>query len=718
MIVADLALSRTFKVINGALQDIDMELGGAPFKGVSFEPGTIIDAKYEVLSLLGAGGMGAVYKVKHLQLNKEVALKTFRSANINEDSWLRFQREAQAIGKLDDINIVKVYDFGVSTNNLPYYTMEVLTGQSLAEKLHADGPLNQGEALGYFQTVARALLHAHKLKIIHRDIKPGNIFLCRNEATAKPTIKLVDFGIAKLISSQSLDSQRQTDSGLIFGSPLYMSPEQSLGQAVDGRSDIYSFGCALFEALTGQPPFVGSNVFATMIMHQNQKPPALADKDPAGTYGRRLESMMAKLLAKNVDLRYQSFENVLSDLNIILEDQAAENFSQSANLNTAAEPAPHTIPAARARSLEGADTFETARKQQPPIRLLIIASVVLTTLSAAAGFAFLTSMSNTKKASVAVADQSSKGDPHNSSLPHEETMAQSRKSVQPVGAYYSFILPDGRRQFRFDKGTYLGHFNTMYSDENLNNDMQAAQDTVTFKRGAAVCLTADFQLAEHPEWFDRFRPDDLTALKLDQGPEWSTVQYQHIAHLTGLHSLVVFTSKLDDSFFAIVDGMPNLTVLEIPECECTAENLRKCRSLRRLGNLRLNSVEHLSAICPILAQSNRLHTLAIEHCDLTNNDLKQLARIKNLSELRIGHNAQLTAPGLLPLADLPNLRSIYLEGLDLPPSATAILGKFKHLVEVRFNHAKWTPAQVEALQKALPPGCRIENSGQVKDEQR
>ncbi|MBS1989218.1 MAG: protein kinase [Cyanobacteria bacterium SZAS LIN-3] len=717
MIVADLALSRTFKVINGALQDIDMELSGAPFKGVSFEPGTIIDAKYEVLTMLGAGGMGAVYKVKHLQLNKEVALKTFRSATINEDSWLRFQREAQAIGKLDDINIVKVYDFGVSTNNLPYYTMEVLTGQSLAEKLHDNGPLTQGEALGFFQTVARALLHAHKLKIIHRDIKPGNIFICQAEPTAKPIVKLVDFGIAKLISSQSLDSQRQTDSGLIFGSPLYMSPEQSLGQAVDGRSDIYSFGCALFEALTGQPPFVGSNVFATMIMHQNQKPPTLADKDPAGSYGRRLESLMAKLLAKNVDLRYQSFENVLSDLNIILEDQAADSSSQSANNKARSSPAPHTIPVtARAELLEGADTFET-QKQQTPIRLVVACAIILT-LSAAGSLALLNSKSNTKKASATVADKSSKSAPPNSSLPHENGVAQSRESVQPVGAYYSFILPDGRRQFRFDKGTYLGHFHTMYSDENLNNDMQAAQNTVTFKKGAAISLTADFQLAEHPEWFDRFRPDDLNALKLDQGPEWSAVQYQHIAHLTGLHSLIVYTSKLDDSFFRIVDRMPNLTVLEIPECECTLENLLKCRSLRRLGNLRLNSIEHLSAVCPILAQSNRLHTLAIEHCDLTNNDLKQLARIKNLSELRIGHNAQLTAPGLLPLADLPNLRSIYLEGLDLPPSATAILGKFKHLSEVRFNHAKWTPAQVTALQKALPPGCRIENSGQVKDEQR
>ena len=267
-----LAKSQLFS-LDGKLVEDELHTGAlAPDFG--HKPGEIIDSKYKILGLLGEGGMGAVYRAHHLSLNKEVALKTFRTPNLTKDSWQRFQREAQAIGRLNHPNIVQVFDFGVNKNNVPYYTMECLSGESLAERLSALGYLTVDEAVPIFLKVCQGLSAAHSKGIIHRDLKPANIFLASSPETGKgsekskdtETVKIVDFGIAGL-AKQAQDGQKLTATGTVFGSPLYMSPEQSLGQEVSETSDIYSCGCALYESLTGKPPYRGENAFATMMQH-------------------------------------------------------------------------------------------------------------------------------------------------------------------------------------------------------------------------------------------------------------------------------------------------------------------------------------------------------------------------------------------------------------------------------------------------------------------
>ncbi len=276
----DLGLSRTFRIIDGHLSVDDTfekllqaSVGGEVSKFSAGIIGTVIDSKYKVISLVGEGGMGAVYKVKHLLLNKEMALKTFRTANLGEAAWQRFQREAQSIAKLTHPNIVQVFDFGISEQNFPYYTMELLVGESLAERLQRSARLSIADALTVFKLVADGMAHAHRLGIVHRDIKPANIFIEKDKGLGAP--RIVDFGLAKLAASQTVDDQSLTKAGLVFGSPLYMSPEQSLGKDTDQRTDIYSFGCSLFEALTGRPPFLAGSALLTISMHQNSSPPHL-----------------------------------------------------------------------------------------------------------------------------------------------------------------------------------------------------------------------------------------------------------------------------------------------------------------------------------------------------------------------------------------------------------------------------------------------------------
>lgn len=320
-----LALSCTFALRNGTIEPIDLDLFESPALR-DFVAGAVIDGKYKILSLIGKGGMGAVFKVHHVLLQKDMALKTFRSQRSSADSWQRFQREARAIARLKHQNIVEVFDFGIAGSALPYYTMELLEGESLAERLTRSGRLDAPRALPIFAEAAKALAYAHRQQIVHRDIKPGNIFLCSDSEKigAACHVKIVDFGIAKLAEeSTNAEEQALTQSGTIFGSPLYMSPEQSQGLPVDQRTDVYSFGCALFETLVGAPPFAGETALATIVAHQTKVPPRLADLLPEAAVPQRLEQMIAKLLAKSPEKRYQTFEQVGADIKYCLEDLQA-----------------------------------------------------------------------------------------------------------------------------------------------------------------------------------------------------------------------------------------------------------------------------------------------------------------------------------------------------------------------------------------------------------
>lgn len=292
-------------------------------RGVGNAVGLTVDSKYEIHSLIGEGGMGSVYRARHIHLDKDVALKILKSSNLRPESWERFQREVRALAKLNNLNVIQVFDFGISKDNIPYYTMELLNGKSLAEHIQSNGlPLK--DAIWIADKIASAMAVAHNAGIVHRDLKPANIFLVFNEE--EPVgVKVLDFGIAKLSDSRFLDLQKLTSAGTIFGSPFYMSPEQADGREIDSRSDIYSFGCLFFEMLAGHPPFRGDNSVHTLHLHQTAAIPVL---EPGmfdeGTL-QKLDSLLQNLLAKDPQLRIQKFEDVSHLLIEICDGDSAAN---------------------------------------------------------------------------------------------------------------------------------------------------------------------------------------------------------------------------------------------------------------------------------------------------------------------------------------------------------------------------------------------------------
>jgi len=275
--------------------------------------GTVVAHKYKLIESLGSGGMGVVFKAQHILMNKTVALKMLHPHLIVSDHCLiRFQQEAKAASHINHPNIISVFDFGTSESGQPFIVMDYIGGRSLEDLLKVEGALDPERCLRIFIQVADALAEAHKSGVIHRDLKPSNVMLVP-DGTSSESVRIVDFGIAKILNSDANDQLTKT--GEIFGSPCYMSPEQCRGSVLDERSDIYSLGCVLYEALTGKAPFHGETIFETMYFHLNKLPAPLSMPPGLGQrYRNRLEPIIFKSLEKSREQRIQSMAQLSSGL--------------------------------------------------------------------------------------------------------------------------------------------------------------------------------------------------------------------------------------------------------------------------------------------------------------------------------------------------------------------------------------------------------------------
>ena len=261
---------------------------------------------YTVLALLGAGGMGEVYRAHDARLARDVAIKILPVDAINRSRSRRFRQEAQAIASLNHPHICVVHDVG-EQDGISYLVMEYLDGPTLKERLQHQTPLSLPETLTIALDLASALIEAHRHGIVHRDVKPGNVML-----TSRGT-KLLDFGLARAVDRlDSTSTTALTSAGIVVGTPHYMSPEQARGQPVDARSDVFSLGAVIYEMVTGCRPFDGVNVVATIDAVLHQDPRAVSDLRPEAP--RALRALITKCLAKDKDERYQSVEYLRTDL--------------------------------------------------------------------------------------------------------------------------------------------------------------------------------------------------------------------------------------------------------------------------------------------------------------------------------------------------------------------------------------------------------------------
>lgn len=263
---------------------------------------------------MAMGGFGVIYRAKQLGFDRIVALKVLQGqGRIQHEDIRRFEREARILSQLRHRNLVLFYGFGEYEGNL-YIAMELVPGKSLEVALAKRGKLPLEETVSILKQVCEALMCSHSHGVVHRDLKPTNIMLC--ETADGVMVKLIDFGLAMLITADITAMQRITSQGNTVGSVEYMSPEQCIGRPSDDRSDIYSLGCVLHHCLTGEPPFTGDNPVVVMRRHVDDSPPRLA-KVLTDPFPPQLQYVIDKALAKDPEDRYEDIGELLADLELI-----------------------------------------------------------------------------------------------------------------------------------------------------------------------------------------------------------------------------------------------------------------------------------------------------------------------------------------------------------------------------------------------------------------
>ncbi len=330
---------------------------------------------FKITALIGRGGMGRVYAAEHAVLGRRVAIKVLEPQFVsNPEAVSRFVDEARAVNSIRHPNIVDITDFGDLAGR-PYYVMELLDGETLAARIDRRGPLDAAAAIAIGTQVASALAAAHDHGVIHRDLKPENIFLC-SHPDYPDRVKVLDFGVAKLLRRDGIAVRpSDTEDGVLMGTPSYMSPEQSVGHAVDHRSDVYALGVVLFECLTGVVPFDRPSWMEVLLAHINEAPPApgsLAAGVPAA-----LEALVLRALAKLPGDRFDDMRAMRAALDAVARRPQAGVAAAVATAPTPAVAA--TAPAGAAASTRAMVAPEVAadlRALQAPARGAGVADVL------------------------------------------------------------------------------------------------------------------------------------------------------------------------------------------------------------------------------------------------------------------------------------------------------------------------------------------------------
>ncbi len=299
---------------------------------MSLEIGQVVEGKYRIIRLIGEGGMGAVYEGENVRIHRRVAIKVLLPAfTNNSDVVQRFEREAQAAGRIGNDHILEVLDLGSLADGSCFMVMEFLDGEPLNKRIQGRGRLTPRELIPLGKQMLKGLGAAHTAGIVHRDLKPENIFILREKAGKQDYIKIIDFGISKF-QPLSGDGMKMTRTGAVMGTPYYMSPEQASGsREADARSDIYAIGVIFYEAVTGHVPFDAPtfNQLLFKIVLSEPPPPrsSVPDLDPA------FETIILKAMARDVAQRFQSTEEFTRALEAWEQSGAGVSIPPPANVD-------------------------------------------------------------------------------------------------------------------------------------------------------------------------------------------------------------------------------------------------------------------------------------------------------------------------------------------------------------------------------------------------
>lgn len=653
--------------------------GGEP-RALTYKTGQVVGNDYILDELLGRGGMGVVFAARHRFIDQKYAVKILAPELLTERNWLRFQREAQSLARLNHESIVRIYNMGIDKESCPYYVMEFLKGETLAERLNRLGPMPVDEALDCFGAIASALQAAHKQQIIHRDIKPSNIILVSEPESRAGRYKLVDFGLARVLTdsgnrlislSSERDRQSLTEIGEIFGSPYYMSPEQCRGEPLDQRTDIYSFGCSMYEALTGKVPLKGATVLQTFMMHQSMEPEPLNAAYPSGRFSADLELAVSRMLAKNAASRYQDVEALLHDFQRLQSGKTliplgvSTSTVETMQVPSGEDDTESYVPAGEADSKS---VFVTLS-----VRLALI---LLVGLGIVYGFLTRFSVSNFQFPAL------------NTSLPKISTGALKLGSLPNLEPQTR--EPILRRAGRGD----LIYLNIPKGYSSLQLRASRGQ-FVDFVSGEATEVHAPIALCfslfiDSPEFLQCFSDTDVFSLDIDK--------FNYESHLSSMRSLMrgwkhfqsfcFRNSTLNKATLSWLSEYPTLTSLEIQHCRMSAGSLVGAKLLSQLRYLRISDVVEdepgrvpfqTDKLLSNLSLAKNLVQFELERVPLNEAGLKALCRYRSINRLKVSAHPW-TVAELKMLAAAKRITFIELEYEDLGQSERQYIGSLRPAV--------------------------------------
>lgn len=693
-----------------------------------YPPGFQINKAYEVIGIIGHGGMGAVYRVRHLFLSKEMALKILPADKVSEISWKRFQIEAQAIARLTHPNIVRIFDMGMVDGVTPYYAMELLNGQSLAQKLKKKHVLPVGEAIAIYRQVCAGLAYAHEHQIIHRDVKPANIVLQEVEPGVI-SAKLVDFGIAKLTGDGDGDKQGLTRPGEVFGSPQYMSPEQCAGQSVDYRTDLYSLGASLFETLTGRVPFIGADAMTTVQMHQTDQPPSLFDASEGADFPEKIQELIDTLLAKAPEDRPQSASDVAAELLSIERSLANQENNEKRRESTVGVRKPSSK-----RKVDESDTDSQSSGKNNSLIVASLAGVVaLCLLAGGAYFVFGQKLLNRSAAEQRTDEKKAE---ESEQLKTEGAFKVEAEKKEPF--FLGTTNKDGHQvsHYKFPDEISLGTL-TLRNDD--DEKLQEAKGELFIPTRYNLQFTPNNLCLKNPGILRRFDDGTLQAIDLTTGetdlsnsvaPSNSSgaepkepkvaeeaarrlhrneiVNNETLKCLTQIKSLKTIKltqSSVTGEVLVTLSRFPKLVDLQIGFTDIDGEQLAQSGLLANLQTLHADRCSKISAAIAALENSARLRKLFIPFCSVNAKDIQNISTMKELIRLKLSDNA-LNDNDLAPLVKLSKLVDLELDGCKITPACVKTLSQCKALREISVRRNGWTSEQIETfkadMQKANP----------------
>lgn len=649
----------------------------------------VISDRYKVISVIGHGGMGAVYKVEQIFLRRMFALKTLHGQDFTEVAMRRFHKEAQAASKLNHPNLVKAHDFGVLENHQPFFVMDLVEGQNLSEYSRKVGILPIDEVLNIFIPVCFGLNYAHEQGVIHRDIKPGNIMLAVSPKEPSGYIpKVVDFGIAKMAENEDAHSMTLTRTGEVFGTPLYMSPEQCTGIKVDHRSDIYSLGCVIYEALTGAPPFHGDTALNLMMKHQSAMPASLKEASMGREFPSTLEAIVAKTLIKDPNARYQSFLDLALDLANFkqnLGECSPGKKTGNAHSRTVKDIPVLTLPQANEK-----------KSNRPYLMAVACAGCLF------AGM-FLGWILPGKYKTDAPANKAESPLSESLKRDYEEALNAGNTRYLTIENANSEPVQVYKFPNSFDVGVFKYTHPTVKSDNSV-----AAQREIRVPLQADTYLKVPAsRLFSYPHLLKGFQAGDLNHLHItnDISNMVEDVSFvfdtslAHVAEIKGLKEIFLFGTATTDRGMSFIKDLPALDSIDVSDTKVTAASILALKNFPELRFIGLKGVAGAKTLLPKMLPSKRLEILNLANTELDDGDMVQLSKIKNLRYLTVDSNPKISNEGIKPFK---NLIVLNIADTGVTPDAKETLKSMPNLRVLTISKENWPAAEVQKLVAELP----------------